>query len=629
LSFAPPLKKNNPIKSKIDQLFTFTRKPENANSHLLTFDKHNVNQTGQQANSSDVGFNFSDISILNNNSIQTKLKISQHGDRYEKEADRVSEQILRMPLSDFELNSSHKEPPLNQKYSNYQMKKIDDEKDEVKISRKSSSDHNSGLEASSNVINEINNEKSNGRGKLLDSSTKSFMESRFRYDFSNVKIHDDSKANKLAEAVSARAFTVGNDIFLNSSEKPINNRLMLHELTHVVQQQNIDSTNTVQRVQAVGQKMSTTQKEESLAAKAVWDFITFGPAFHAGLIHGALESIWDALVGFKDLAVMLISIVQSLISGTISSDAGKLWDDLKKVDVSELITSWITNFANKWNDENSLKRGHFRGWVVGYTIAEIVMTFASGGLLAGVKWVAKMGKVAKAIQKIGQIAKVANKAEIVTKTAVKTQKIVKAVVISSKIIAKAIKGVFEIGGKIVKGTWKVMKETLENGKKRLKYLFKKSDGDFEEILPHKAERYVHCSSCSLTDYSRSLALGIGKITKKLSDAQKDILRTAGREIYYKAYPRMKKLNKTLKKRGKGLEVDHRVPLEWAHLFPNANPNRLSNLRGLTKEVHRRKVSDMWDAFRAAYKRLGREPTAKEVFENAELTDRSLNLPYPL
>ena len=108
--------------------------------------------------------------------------------------------------------------------------------------------------------------------------------------------------------------------------------------------------------------------------------------------------------------------------------------------------------------------------------------------------------------------------------------------------------------------------------------------------------------------------------RRLTTSQKDVLRREAREIYFNANPRQ---------RGKVLEVDHRVPLEWAHKFPNANPNRLSNLRGLTKQDHLRKVSEMWTAFRNTYRRLRREPTASEILAHAELTDRSLNLPYPL
>jgi len=78
-----------------------------------------------------------------------------------------------------------------------------------------------------------------------------------------------------------------------------------------------------------------------------------------------------------------------------------------------------------------------------------------------------------------------------------------------------------------------------------------------------------------------------------------------------------------------LEVHHRIPLEWRGLFPRSNPNRISNLQGLTKADHLYKTSHLWDAFRATYRRLKRSPTQKEVKDFAKLVDRSLKLPYPL
>ena len=66
------------------------------------------------------------------------------------------------------------------------MNKEDEEGEKLKISRKPSSASN--FEAPDGVANEINNILS-GSGSSLDCSAAEFMESRFGYDFSNVKIH--------------------------------------------------------------------------------------------------------------------------------------------------------------------------------------------------------------------------------------------------------------------------------------------------------------------------------------------------------------------------------------------------------------------------------------------------------
>lgn len=79
-----------------------------------------------------------------------------------------------------------------------------------------------------------------GGGSALEPSTRSFMESRFGHDFSTVRVHHDAQADTLSRQVNARAFTVGQDIFFGRSDYAPSStqgqRLLAHELTHVVQQ---------------------------------------------------------------------------------------------------------------------------------------------------------------------------------------------------------------------------------------------------------------------------------------------------------------------------------------------------------------------------------------------------------
>jgi hypothetical protein len=79
-----------------------------------------------------------------------------------------------------------------------------------------------------------------GGGQPLDAQTRAFMEPRFGHDFSGVRIHTDTAASQSAEAVAARAYTVGGDIAFRSGEYSPGGsggrHLLAHELTHVVQQ---------------------------------------------------------------------------------------------------------------------------------------------------------------------------------------------------------------------------------------------------------------------------------------------------------------------------------------------------------------------------------------------------------
>jgi len=75
----------------------------------------------------------------------------------------------------------------------------------------------------------------------LDTATRAFMEPRLGHDFSRVRVHADSMASESARALHARAYTVGrNIVFAREQYVPgsaASNRLLAHELTHVVQQQ--------------------------------------------------------------------------------------------------------------------------------------------------------------------------------------------------------------------------------------------------------------------------------------------------------------------------------------------------------------------------------------------------------
>ena len=77
-------------------------------------------------------------------------------------------------------------------------------------------------------------------GQPLDSTTRAFMDPRFRHDFSNVRVQADAKASQSARAVDARAYTVGQDVVFGAGEYAPGTfggqRLLAHELTHVVQQ---------------------------------------------------------------------------------------------------------------------------------------------------------------------------------------------------------------------------------------------------------------------------------------------------------------------------------------------------------------------------------------------------------
>lgn len=79
-----------------------------------------------------------------------------------------------------------------------------------------------------------------GEGMPMQGTVREAMEDRFGVDFSAVQVHNDSMAHQLSEAINATAFTSGSGIFLGKSapnlSAPAGQRLVAHELTHVLQQ---------------------------------------------------------------------------------------------------------------------------------------------------------------------------------------------------------------------------------------------------------------------------------------------------------------------------------------------------------------------------------------------------------
>jgi hypothetical protein len=184
--------------------------------------------------------------------LQTKLKISEPGDRYEQEADRIAEEVMRMPEPSIQ---SQMEPDEEEEMVQRQAisgsitplvqrqvsPDIEEEEEEV-IQTKTIDDRAapSASTPASSGVPAIVHEVLNSPGQPLDPKTCTFMESRFGHDFSQVQVHTDPQATESATAVGALAYTLGQDVVFGSGqyapETLAGQRLLAHELTHVVQQ---------------------------------------------------------------------------------------------------------------------------------------------------------------------------------------------------------------------------------------------------------------------------------------------------------------------------------------------------------------------------------------------------------
>jgi hypothetical protein len=82
--------------------------------------------------------------------------------------------------------------------------------------------------------------RARGAGRPLEPAQRERFGARLGDDLSDVRLHTDSTADALARSVDARAFATGADVYFAAGEyqpgSPSGDQLLVHELTHVVQQ---------------------------------------------------------------------------------------------------------------------------------------------------------------------------------------------------------------------------------------------------------------------------------------------------------------------------------------------------------------------------------------------------------
>jgi hypothetical protein len=159
--------------------------------------------------------------LMRSGALQAKLRVSQPGDIYEQEADRVAEQVMRMPV-----------PGLQRKCA----KCNEDEKGILHFKGLSHEVHSDQNRNVPSIIPEI----LHSQGEPLNRDTRTFMEERFGYDLSQVRVHYGVAAARSARELNAQAYTVGHDIVFGEGHftpDTHQGRLLLaHELTHSLQQ---------------------------------------------------------------------------------------------------------------------------------------------------------------------------------------------------------------------------------------------------------------------------------------------------------------------------------------------------------------------------------------------------------
>lgn len=187
--------------------------------------------------------------------IQTKLAINKAGDEYEQEADRISEQVMRPPEP-----RSQRACACGGACPKCQMKQPGQEHERLQTKQVGSGDP--GQTVAPSIVDEV----FSSPGQPLDTATRSLMEPRFGHVFSGVRIHTDTKAAEAAQAINALAFTVGRDVVFGAGQyvpgTSSGQRLLAHELTHVIQQGRGEATRGLSGAQDVIQRAPSLRDME-------------------------------------------------------------------------------------------------------------------------------------------------------------------------------------------------------------------------------------------------------------------------------------------------------------------------------------------------------------------------------
>lgn len=216
-------------------------------------------------------------------------------------------------------------------------------------------------------------------GASLPAATQAQMGAAFGHDFSQVRIFADEAAAESAQALGAKAYTLGSDIFFNKRfydpHGAQGRTLLAHELTHVVQQEKAGSpTAGVQTRLEVSQPGDPAEQEaEALAGRVVagesvkvqaapgapiarglldWAADTASSAWSGAKAAGswAADSASDAWQGTKATAAQA--------GGWINNTASDAWSGVKGVAsdawqgtkaTASQAGGWINNAAsNAW-----------------------------------------------------------------------------------------------------------------------------------------------------------------------------------------------------------------------------------------------------------------------------------------
>src|SRR5262249_40716593 len=210
------------------------------------------------------------------------LKVTPPDDATEMEADRVTDQVMRMlgPTT----TPQHRSPDGVQRMC----AACAEDTDEKAVHRKridQEDEIHGKLAGLSPAIGNQLAERIRGLtgSHELPASERAFFEPRFGHDFSGVRVYSSESAARVAGELNARAFTRGRDIVFGAGQyapgTATGRRLIAHELAHVVQQGRAPDT-PVQRDLATPEPTKKPPAQPALTSSQIDEAIRFNRSLY-------------------------------------------------------------------------------------------------------------------------------------------------------------------------------------------------------------------------------------------------------------------------------------------------------------------------------------------------------------
>lgn len=226
-----------------------------------------------------------------NSMVQPRLTIGDVDDPYEKEADDVSEQVMRAAASSVEEPEQIQTKSINGMLVQRLCSECNEDKKDNTIQAKSQSGSNLPSKSGS-VQNTIS---SSSNGFPVSDNVRHRVEPVLGADLSNVQVHKNPSSHKAAKDINAKAFTHKNHVYLGEGQSAEDIQLMAHELTHTVQQSKT-CTSIIQRQDDGSTAEKKSDFDFQFAGKTNKDTMSYAQVDAKGKI-GIIPSQTDVRAG--------------------------------------------------------------------------------------------------------------------------------------------------------------------------------------------------------------------------------------------------------------------------------------------------------------------------------------------